>query len=364
MIRRTCGKYFNILFDLEASNPIWADRKYRIILRPTNWGYLLSGPIGIKVDFAILGEMLNHKISDIVTSNGTVYHLGLRSEHIASNLFLVGDPNRAYLVADRFDRIECEIKNREFITLTGYFEQLPVSVIGTGIGTDNVEIALIEAYVAYEFDMATGIRRSGLPKMNIIRIGTSGGIQGNIEPGTMAITSYALGLDSTGLYYEYEPMDQNCLSIEEQAIDLLDSEILPESRFKGKISPYCSKADPKVVSALTEQAETRGIAYELGITVTSPGFYGPSSRRIDGLRNTLPDIKGTLAKLKLGELRVINMEMESSLLYHLAGSIGYAAGTICPIISSPNTSTSIIHYGEKVNQAIDLALGAMVNLRH
>ena len=179
----------------------------------------------------------------------------------------------------------------------------------------------------------------------------------------MGITSYALGLDSTGLYYEHSPMDQTCLSIEEQALDLLDREILATSRFKGKILPYCSKADPKVVSALIGQAKAKGVVFEEGITVSSPGFYGPYSRRIEGLKNTLPDIKGTLAKLAVDELRVINMEMESSLLYHLAGSIGYAAGTVCPIISNPSTSTSIIDYKERVDQAIDLALAAMVNLR-
>ena len=302
-----------------------------------------------------------HK-SEIVIVNERLYHLGIKKTDLAENIFIVGDPARATRVSEEFDRIDSEISNREYLTYTGIYQNIPVSVIGTGIGTDNVEIALVEAYIAHEFDLKTGERFQNSSPLTIIRLGTSGGVQPDVTPGSLAISSYALGLDSTGIYYDY-PIDDEMLNrIETESSEILNSAISDNSRFKGKVIPYASKASTEVTDALINQAQELNVEFATGITVSSPGFYGPSSRHIEGLNNTLPDIKGSLSKLNLDGLKVHNMEMESSLLFHLCSQLGYRAGTICTVISGPNDSDSIIDYERAIGKTIKVGLNALLEL--
>ena len=305
--------------------------------------------------------MLNKK-SEIVIVDEKLYHLGIKKSDLAENIFIVGDPARAIRVSQEFDQIDCEISNREYLTFTGSYRGIPVSVIGTGIGTDNVAIALVEAYIAHEFDLKSAEKLQNCSPLTIIRLGTSGGVQPDVTPGSLAISSYALGLDSTGIYYEQSAEDKIVKKIETEASKILNSAIDKKSRFKGKITPYASKASSKVTHALMNQAEAYGVEFETGITVSSPGFYGPSSRYIEGLNNTLSDIKGSLSSLNIDGLKVHNMEMESSLFFHLCSQLGYRAGTICTVISGPNDSDSIIDYEAAIGNTIRIGLNALVEL--
>lgn len=305
--------------------------------------------------------MLNKK-SEIVIVDEKLYHLGIKKSDLAENIFIVGDPARAIRVSQEFDQIDCEISNREYLTFTGSYRGIPVSVIGTGIGTDNVEIALVEAYIAHEFDLKSAEKLQNCSPLTIIRLGTSGGVQPDVTPGSLAISSYALGLDSTGIYYEQPTEDLIVERIETEASKILNSAISKKSRFKGKITPYASKASSEVTMALINQAEAYGVEFETGITVSSPGFYGPSSRYIEGLNNTLSDIKGSLSSLNIDGLKVHNMEMESSLFFHLCSQLGYRAGTICTVISGPNDSDSIIDYEAAIGNTIRIGLNALVEL--
>ncbi len=301
--------------------------------------------------------------SEIVTRDGRLYHLGVAPGEIADSVFMVGDPARAYRVAARFDRIEHELKNREYVTLTGNCRGLPMSVIGTGIGTDNVEIALIELHACHALDLATGAPKTDRPRLDVIRVGTSGGVQRDVPAGTLCIAEYALGLDSTGPYYQAAPADATVVEIERQAARLLDETIDPGSRFRNRIPCYASKAHRQVHDSLLHQAETAGLRHLSGITVSSPGFYGPSSRHIAGVVNTFPDIKATLARLSVAGRRVLNMEMESSLLFHLAGALGHRAGTICPAISQPDAAADVVDYDTAIESAISVAVEAMIELK-
>ena len=305
--------------------------------------------------------MLNKK-SEIVIVDEKLYHLGIKKSDLAENIFIVGDPARAIRVSQEFDQIDCEISNREYLTFTGSYRGIPVSVIGTGIGTDNVEIALVEAYIVHEFDLKSAEKLQNCSPLTIIRLGTSGGVQPDVTPGSLAISSYALGLDSTGIYYEQSAEDKIVKKIETEASKILNSAIDKKSRFKGKITPYASKASSEVTMALINQAEAYGVEFETGITVSSPGFYGPSSRYIEGLNNTLSDIKGSLSSLNIDGLKVHNMEMESSLFFHLCSQLGYRAGTICTVISGPNDSDSIIDYEAAIGNTIRIGLNALVEL--
>lgn len=302
------------------------------------------------------------KKSELVLSGNKAYHLGIAKEHISPYIFLVGDPKRSYKLAAHFDSIDFELKNREFITLTGAYQGIPMTVIGTGIGTDNTEIVLSELFSLHEFDLVHKTRIPNQAPLHIIRVGSSAGVQAHIASGTLAISSYALGLDNTGLYYDHDIADAYIPKIEAQALEILNKSYQPGSRFEGKIFPYASKSSPRVVDALTDAAQSADLPFAQGITASSPGFYGPSARYLDGLRNSIPRLKHVLAELKLAELQVINMDMESSILFHICHQLAYPAASICPIISNPYSSDDIIDYAAVIEQAIQVALSAMKNL--
>lgn len=191
------------------------------------------------------------KRSEIVTSNGRLYHLGFAPDEIADCVFLVGDPDRAYRVAQRFESTDYEIRNREFGTLTGTYRGIAMSAIGTGIGTDNVEIALIEMDAANGIDLENGLRRPEAQPIDLIRIGTSGGVQADVPAGTLCNAVYALGLDGTGMYYENPAADRVVVGIEREAQRLLDEASRSAERFGGHIPVYASKANTEVSAALT-----------------------------------------------------------------------------------------------------------------
>ena len=166
--------------------------------------------------------------SEIVVVDDKLYHLGIKKSELAENIFIVGDPARAIRVSNEFDKIDYETSNREYLTFTGSYRGIPVSVIGTGIGTDNVEIALVEAYIAHEFDLKSAEKLQNCSPLTIIRLGTSGGVQPDVTPGSLAISSYALGLDSTGIYYEQPAEDLIVERIETEASKILSGKFNPD----------------------------------------------------------------------------------------------------------------------------------------
>ncbi len=298
--------------------------------------------------------------SELVVRDGRVYHLGLRPEEVARRFILVGDPARALKVAAHFDSVDHRVEHREYVTVTGRYRGLDVSVVGTGIGTDNVEIALVELHALAALDLETGEPLGSTPGLDIIRVGTSGGVRADVPAGTLCIAEYALGLDSTGSYYEAAAADEVVLAIEVEAARLLREAVPAGARFRDRLPVYASRADAVAHAELLRQARRAGEPCETGITASAPGFYGPSSRYIAGLDNTVPAIKDTLADLSVGGCRVLNMEMESSLLFHLAGALGHRACTICPVISSPDAAADVVDYDERIEAAIGIALGALV----
>lgn len=298
--------------------------------------------------------------SEFPAPGGRVLHLGLAPGEIAPRILLVGDPARAHRVAARFERIDHDVRRREYVTLTGRYRGEPVSVIGTGIGTDNVEIALVEAHGVLCHDLDTGLPLAEPPRVSFVRVGTSGGAHPDIDPGTAVVAAYALGLDSTGLFYEGSAEDDVVVELERHAARLLRAGEVSSSRFRGAVRPYASKADPGLVDALKTSADAAGLTTLVGVTGTLPGFYAPSGRFIQRLAATVPDIKERLGGVRADDLRLLNYEMESSLLFLLAGQLGHRAGTICPIISTPGEHGRVIDYAPVVEQAIDAGLNALL----
>lgn len=299
------------------------------------------------------------KASELIVVDGKIYHLGLRPDQLSRNVLVVGDPDRVDKVAAHFDSIEHSVENREFVTRTGTYQGMPVTVIGTGIGTDNVEIVLVEAFGLNEFDLEKRVRREASQPLTVIRLGTSGGLQKDIDVGTLAISAYALGLDNTGLFYDQPAADETSLRIEEAAYRIITAATPKDRRFKGKIHPYVSKASSEVVEMLVKHAKGKHV---VGITATASGFFAPQGREIPGLKITVPGLQEHLAALDVDGLKVINFEMETSFLLHLTRQVGYRSGTICPIIANRPAGTFLADYGSAVERAIQTGLGAMLEL--
>ncbi|MFA6888403.1 MAG: nucleoside phosphorylase [Candidatus Woesearchaeota archaeon] len=311
--------------------------------------------------------------SELIVLDGKIYHLRLEKGQLAPYVFVVGDPERAHDVANKFDKIIHRIGNREFQTITGEYHGMPVSVIGTGIGTDNNEITFVEAYAIREFDLEQRIREEGIQPLTVIRLGTSGGPQASIPPGTLAIARYAVGLDNTGLFYDNPKVDETILRIERSAHNILTRATPKNARFRGRIFPYASKADPEVIEALIRNARDN---YTVGITASASGFYGPQGREIPGLPITVPRLQEHMARLhvpgegmltlngtqKSRDLRVVNFEMETSFLYHIGALAGYRMGTICAVIANRPKGTFLNDYHPAVERCITVGLEAMHDL--
>jgi uridine phosphorylase len=301
------------------------------------------------------------KASELPVVDGRVYHLRLAPNELANNVIVVGDPARADKVAAYFDKVDIRVQNREYVIRTGTLKGMPITVIATGIGTDNNEITLVEAYSLKDFNLETRVRKEVSTPLNIIRVGTCGGLQKENDVGTLAISSYSIGIDNTGLFYDVESPDALAQKIEDEAYRIITEATPDGRRFKGKIHPYVSKPDRQVVEALIRNVKGK---YDVGITTTASGFFGPQGREIEGLDLTVPMLQEKLAELNVAGQRIINFEMESSLIFHLGAKLGYKTGMICPIIANRPKGNFLSDYHEAVDRAINTALDAMLEINY
>ena len=287
--------------------------------------------------------------------DGSIYHISLKKDEIAPRIILVGDPQRAEMVAEHFDSIDLRREHREFKTIRGTYKGKDVMVIGTGIGVDNVEIVMVELYALNELDMET-VEFTGGERMAFIRVGTCGSPQKDIPLGSLAITRYAMGMDNLGYYYPYEYDDPWMREISKAvyASSLAD------------FRPYFSASTLEVVEKLAEKARDIGRTYYSGITVASPGFYAPQGRTIGRLKTPAEKIQEIYASLvfELGSerMRIINNEMESSILNRISNILGYRSGVIATVLANRNKGEFISkeEYRRGVEDAITVALEAIV----
>ncbi|MFA4978914.1 MAG: nucleoside phosphorylase, partial [Sphingobacterium sp.] len=207
----------------------------------------------------------------ILNSDGSIYHLNLLPEDLANTVITVGDPDRVAKVSKYFDRIELKKGKREFITHTGYLGNKRLTVISTGIGTDNIDIVLNELDALANIDFANRTVKSTLSSLDIVRIGTSGAVQQDVEMGTILASAYGIGLDALMNYY------QGSYDGEEQALQAELAEYFSALNLK----PYVAKAGASLLDR---------IAFDLpkGVTLTAPGFYAPQGRTVRST-NTIPN---------------------------------------------------------------------------
>ncbi|RLJ70201.1 uridine phosphorylase [Hydrogenivirga caldilitoris] len=306
-------------------------------------------------------------LPDLPIMNHKVYHLNLSPGELAPDILIVGDPNRVSFIAENFLRgVDINKEHRGLRTITGYTDWgQRVSITTSGMGTPSLEIVLNEVVALHEIDFYEGKRKEEFPTINIIRVGTSGGLQPDTELGTLVITEYSVGLDNTGLFYDAPIPDENCQKLEKVVKDVIEGAIPESSRFKGKIEPYASKAHPAVVKALIESAQENTANFKSGITVSNSGFFANQGRSVSRIPLTVPDIDVHLSRAESGlkDLRFENMEMEASFLLHFMFPLGHRAGAICPIIDKRPEEKFLINYQEKIIEAAKVALQALRRLR-
>jgi len=278
----------------------------------------------------------------IINPDGSIYHLNLLPEDIADTVITVGDLDRVAEVSKHFDSIEVKKGKREFITHTGYLGKKRITVISTGIGTDNIDIVFNELDALVNIDFDTREVKKELKSLDIIRIGTSGAIQSDIPMGTILASTYGLGFDALMHYYIHE------LSGEEHS--LLDSIKTHFSHIKS-INPYITAADKGLLAKI-------GNEMEKGITITAPGFYAPQGRQVRA-KNAIPDFINLLNSFNEGKNRITNLEMETAGIYALAKTLGHKALSVNAILASRVKFEFSTEPNKIVDKAIKMVLQSL-----
>lgn len=276
----------------------------------------------------------------VLNAKGEVYHLGLSPDKIADTIILVGDQDRVSLVSNFFAEIEHRSQHREFVCHTGMYKGKRISVVSSGIGTDNIDITINELDALANIDLVNRSNKSAHRKLEFIRIGTCGLLQSDLPVHSYVLSTHAIGLDNVAHFY---PIEFSNSEIE------LAKKFHQHAEYPETIVPYAVKASESLISKL-ESSKTNS-----GITVTSSGFYAPQGRSLRlGLRN--PDINERITSFNFEEQRIVNFEMESSALFALGKALGHEVATIClGVANRPNMEFSK-GYASEMNELIEYVL--------
>lgn len=276
----------------------------------------------------------------ILNPNGSIYHLDLSPEDIATTIITVGDPDRVHAVSQYFDTIEIKKGKREFLTHTGAYRDKRMTVISTGIGTDNIDIVLNELDALANIDFTTREVKHKKTKLDIIRIGTSGAIQADIPVDSWLLSKSAVGFE--GLMHFYESGHARNKELEDSL-----------NQFLGwnthQITGYAVDADDN----LSKKIESNRIRF--GITVTNSGFYGPQGRRLR-LSPKIIDFNTALKRFTFGNDRITNLEMETAGIYGLAKLHGHRAISLNAILANRATGDFSKNPAQTVNDLIQYTL--------
>ncbi len=282
----------------------------------------------------------------IINGDGSIFHLHLKPEQLADIVILVGDPARVAMIAEYFDAKECEVSNREFLTVTGTYKGKRMTVMSTGIGIGNIDICVTELDALANIDFETRQVKDNFRQLTLVRLGTSGAIQQDIEVGEVVFSRTSLGFD--GLLSYYEGRDAVC------DLDL-------ERAFSEHTGWYEKLPAPYFVNADKELFELFKDSTREGITIAAPGFYAPQGRWV----RIAPHDKSLNQKIeefKYGERRITNFEMEGSALAGLAALMGHRAATICTIIAQRVAKNACTDYKPFVRRMIEIALDKLATL--
>lgn len=275
----------------------------------------------------------------ILNKDGSIFHLYLKPEHLGEYIFLLGDQGRVKEVSKYFDTVTAEVQNREFCTHVGFLNGKKLTALSTGIGTDNIDIVINELDALANIDLESRTIKPNHTPLNLIRIGTSGALQENIDVDSFVISEYGAGFD--GLLHFYKSDHVRNLDLEKAIIEQCN---WPEA-FN---TPYVVKGSEKLFEMLNK-------GMNKGITATACGFYGPQGRKLR-IDLTVNDLNEKLTDFQFNNHRITNFEMETSALYGLSALLGHNAITCCAIIANRIKKQYSVNYKLTVDNLIKTIL--------
>lgn len=277
----------------------------------------------------------------IINEDGSIFHLHVRPEQLADKVILVGDPGRVQTVAAHFDRLECDIQSREFHTITGWYKDKRITVVSTGIGCDNIDIVMNEIDALANIDFATRTINDHLRVLDLVRIGTCGGLQPENPIGSYIASCKSIGFD--GLLNFYARRNEVCdLAFEEAFKKHLDWNPL-------LCAPYVIDANPELIDRVAGDDMVRGV------TIACGGFFGPQGRKVR-LELADPDQNERIQSFRYEGWKITNFEMESSALAGLARLMGHRAMTCCMVIANRLAGEAYTRYKGTIDDLIKLVL--------
>ena len=276
----------------------------------------------------------------IINSDGSVFHIHIRPDQLADKVILVGDPGRVEMFRPLLEKVECEGASREFVWITGRYNSERVTVLSTGIGTDNIDIVMTEFDALANVDFTTREVKPEHRTLDILRIGTCGAIQPEIPLGAFIFSHISVGCD--GLLNWYDNRDQ---------IALLDF----EEAFKKHVhwdkhlpDPYFVRASDKLIAKFADCTVK-------GMTISASGFYGPQGRVVrQGL--AMPNMLEDFETFEFDGYKITNFEMEGSALAGMSAKLGHNAGTVCCAIAHRYLKDANTDYKPRVKELVVLAL--------
>jgi len=279
----------------------------------------------------------------IINPDGSIFHLHLQPEQISDTVILVGDPGRVDSVSSLFSKKEFSVSNREFKSSTGLYNNKRLTVVSTGIGTDNIDIVVNELDAIANIDLKTRTIKDIQRKLTLVRLGTSGALQPDIELGSYVLTEISIGFD--GLLNFYAGRDKVC--------DLeMEKAFLEHTKWNDQCAkPYFTYSSSRLVK-LFESFTIKGV------TISAPGFYGPQGRV---LRLPLADslLNEKIESFKYNGRRITNFEMESSAINGLSKLMGHDSVTICAIIANRVIKDATKDYKPAINKLIENTLNKL-----
>lgn len=275
-----------------------------------------------------------------INSDGSVFHLHLHPNQLADNVLLVGDPDRVKLLRGMLTHIESETRSREFVSATGTYKDKRITLLSTGIGTDNIDIVMNELDALANIDFETRTVKKEHRSLKILRMGTSGAIQPDIPTGTLVYSEYSAGID--GLLNWYQDRDKVCdLQMEEAFIKHMN--------WSPRLAAPYFVQNSQVIGKSFNHAVR-------GITLSAPGFYGPQGRVVR-LSLADPQYLSKLASFRYNDLRITNFEMEGSAIAGMSRLLGHEGATVCLIIAQRSNKNMNVDYRElmyeKAGEAIE-----------
>ena len=274
----------------------------------------------------------------IINDDGSAFHIHVKPEELADNVILVGDPGRVDMVAEFLEDIEFRHQSREFVSITGRYDGKRITVLSTGIGTDNIDIVMNELDALANVDFKTREIKPEHRTLNILRVGTTGAIHADIPLGSFILSHISVGCDGLMNWYA----DRDKISV----LELENAFVKHVGWDRHLPAPYFVKASDKIIDLFKDCTVK-------GVTISAPGFYGPQGRVIRmGL--AMPDMLEKFESFRFGDYRITNFEMESSAVAGIAAHLGHNAGTVCCAIANRYLKSSNPDYKPQVRKLVEI----------